>query len=158
MTRSRSSRARGIHVACEAAASIALALRLNHRADADCHGRDQKVISLSLPALLLPCRPPLADEPDFFAWHALHTVIEHPVLMAVRNADTASRKETGQPTFGASPPSDPLPFPFDQQGFSRDRGLIRDMAFARLSCLRDGEHQGDVGGIDVGAAIDLPPT
>ena len=33
----------------------------------------------------------------------MHTVIEHPVLMAIRNADTAGREETGQPTFGAPP-------------------------------------------------------
>jgi hypothetical protein len=30
---------------------------------------------------LLPGRPPLADEPDLVARHALHTVIEHPVLI-----------------------------------------------------------------------------
>ena len=33
---------------------------------------------------LLPGRPPLADEPDLVTRHALHTVIEHPVLMAIR--------------------------------------------------------------------------
>ena len=98
---------------------------------------------------LLPGRPPLADEPDLVARHALHTIIEHPVLMAIRNADTAGREETCQPTFGAPPPADPLPFPFGQQRFSRDRGLIRDVVFAGLSGLRDGEDQGNVGGIDV---------
>ena len=41
---------------------------------------------------LLPGRPPLADEPDLVARHALHAVIEHPVLMAIRNADTAGRE------------------------------------------------------------------
>ena len=35
---------------------------------------------------LFPGRPPLADEPDLVTRHALHTVIEHPVLMAIRNA------------------------------------------------------------------------
>ncbi|GLS35785.1 hypothetical protein GCM10010869_13740 [Mesorhizobium tianshanense] len=47
---------------------------------------------------LLSGRPPLANEPDLFARHALHPIIEHPVLMAIRNADTAGREETGQPT------------------------------------------------------------
>ncbi len=91
---------------------------------------------------LLPGRPPLADEPDLVARHALHTVIEHPVLMAIRNANTAGREETCQPTFGAPPPADLLPFPSGQQRFSRDRGLIRDVVFAGLSGLRDGEDQG----------------
>ena len=63
---------------------------------------------------LFPGRPPLADEPDLVTRHALHTVIEHPVLMAIRNADTAGREETCQPTFGAPPPTDPLPFAFGQ--------------------------------------------
>jgi hypothetical protein len=52
---------------------------------------------------LLPGRPPLADEPDLVARHALHTVVKHPVLMAIRNADMAGREETCQPTFGAPP-------------------------------------------------------
>jgi hypothetical protein len=38
---------------------------------------------------LLSGRPPLADEPDLVAGHALHTIIEHAVLMAIRNPDTA---------------------------------------------------------------------
>ena len=69
--------------------------------------------------------------------------------MAIRNADTAGREETCQPTFGAPPPADLLPFSTGRQRFSRDRGLIRDMVFAGLSGLRDGEDQGNVGGIDV---------
>src|ERR1035437_4005732 len=63
---------------------------------------------------LLPVCPPLAPQPDLAARQALHTVIEHPVLMAIRNADTAGREETCQPTFGAPPPTDPLPFAFGQ--------------------------------------------
>ena len=98
---------------------------------------------------LLAGRPAFADEPDLVARHALHTIIEHAVLMAIRNADTAGREETCQPTFGAPPPTDLLPFPSGQQRFSRDRGLIRDVVFAGLSGLRDGEDQGNVGGIDV---------
>ena len=39
-------------------------------------------------------RPPLADEPDLVAGHALHTIIEHAVLMAIRNPDTAGCEET----------------------------------------------------------------
>ena len=42
---------------------------------------------------LLSGRPALADEPDLVARHALHAIVEHPVLMAIRKADTASRKE-----------------------------------------------------------------
>ena len=98
---------------------------------------------------LLPGRPPFANEPDLLARHALHTIIEHPVLMAIGNADTAGREETCQPTFCAPPPADLLPFPSRQHRFSRERGLIRDVVFARLSCLGDGEDQGNVGGIDV---------
>jgi hypothetical protein len=71
---------------------------------------------------LLPSHPPLTDEPDLVARHALHTIIEHPVLMAIGNADTAGREETCQPTFGAPPPADLLPFPSRQQSFSRERG------------------------------------
>ena len=59
---------------------------------------------------LFASRPAFADEPDLVAWHALHTIIEHSVLMAIRNADTVGCEETCQPTFGAPPPADPLPF------------------------------------------------
>src|SRR3974377_617009 len=69
--------------------------------------------------------------------------------MAIRNADTAGREETCQPTFGAPSPTDPLPFPSGQQRFSSNRGLIRDVVFAGLSDLRDGEDQGNVGGVNV---------
>ena len=55
---------------------------------------------------LFPGRSSLADEPDFVAWHALHAVIEHPVLVAIRNADTTSREEACQPTFGSAAPTD----------------------------------------------------
>src|SRR6202021_3145235 len=82
---------------------------------------------------LPPGRPPLADEPDLVTRHALHTVIEHPVLMAIRNADTAGREETCQPTFGAPPPTAPLPFAFGQKPFSDTRGRIRAVVLAGLS-------------------------
>ena len=98
---------------------------------------------------LLASRPAFADEPDLVAWHALHTIIEHAVLMAIRNADTAGREETCQPAFGAPPPADLLPFLSGQQRFSSDRRLIRDVVFSGLSGLRDGEDQGNVGGINV---------
>ena len=42
-------------------------------------------------------RPPLADEPDLVTRHALHTVIGHSVLVAIRNADTAGREAACQP-------------------------------------------------------------
>ena len=51
---------------------------------------------------LLASRPAFADEPDLVARHALHTIVEHAVFVAIRNADTASREETCQPTFGAA--------------------------------------------------------
>jgi hypothetical protein len=98
---------------------------------------------------LLASRPTFADEPDLVARHALHTIIEHAVLVAIRDADTASREETCQPTFCPPPPADPLPFLFHQQRFSRDRRLIGDVVFAWLSSLRDGEDQSNVGGINV---------
>jgi hypothetical protein len=61
--------------------------------------------------------------------------------MAIRNADTTGREETCQPTFGAPPPIDPLPFPSGQQRFSSDRGEIWDVVFAGLSDLCNGEAQ-----------------
>jgi hypothetical protein len=88
---------------------------------------------------LLARRPAFADEPDLVARHALHTIIEHAVLMAIRNADPAGREETCQPTFGAPPPADPLPRRCGQQRFSSNRGLIRDVVFAGLSGLREGK-------------------
>jgi hypothetical protein len=59
--------------------------------------------------------------------------------MAICNAGAASREETCQPTFGALPPADALPFACGQKRFSSDRGLIRDLVFAGPSGLRDGE-------------------
>ena len=55
---------------------------------------------------LLAGRPPFADEPDFVARHALHAIIKHAVLMTVRNANAAGRKETCQPALCAPPPID----------------------------------------------------
>ena len=98
---------------------------------------------------MLASRPAFADEPDLVAWHALHTIIEHTVLMAIRNTDTASRKETCQPTFGALPPADPSPRLSGQQRFCSDRGLIRHVVFAGLSGPRDGKDQCNVGRIDI---------
>ena len=69
--------------------------------------------------------------------------------MAISNANAAGREETCQPTFGAPPPADSLPFPFSQQRFGRDGRLIRDLVFAGPSSLRDGEDQSNLGGIDV---------
>ena len=39
--------------------------------------------------LLLSARPPFANEPDLVARHALHAIVAHPVLVAVRHTDTA---------------------------------------------------------------------
>ena len=63
-------------------------------------------------------RPAFADEPDLVARHALHTIVDHAVLMAIRNANTASRKETCQTAFRAPPPTDLLPFRVCQRCFS----------------------------------------
>jgi hypothetical protein len=93
-----------------------------------------------------------AYEPDLVARHALNTIIEHAVLVAIRDADTASREEACQPTFCPAPPADPLPFLFHQLRFSRDRRLIGDVVFAWLSSLRDGEDQCNVGGIMLDSA------
>ena len=71
------------------------------------------------------------------------------MLVAISNADTASREETCQPAFGAPPPTDLLPFLSSQQRFSRDWRLCRDIIFAGLSSLRDREDQSNVGGIDI---------
>src|SRR5271169_5365810 len=60
---------------------------------------------------LLSGRPPLADEPDLVARHALDTIIEHPMLMAIRNPNTAGREEACQPTFRSPTPADLFPFP-----------------------------------------------
>jgi len=54
-------------------------------------------------------RPAFANEPDLVARHALHAIIEHTVLMTLRNADAAGSKEARQPTFRASSPTDLLP-------------------------------------------------
>ena len=85
-------------------------------------------------------RPPLVDEPDLIARHALHTVIEHPVLMALRNTDTAGREETCPPILGAPPPAEFLPFPLSQQRFRGDRRPTKVVVFAG---------QDNVGGIDI---------
>ena len=98
---------------------------------------------------LLAGRSAFADEPDLVARHALHSVIEHAVLMAIRNADAAGREETCQPTFRAPPPADPSPFSSSHQRFSSDRLSIRNVVFAGPSGLRDGEDQSNVGRIDI---------
>ena len=55
--------------------------------------------------LLLPGRSPLTGGPDLIARHASHAMVEHPVLVAFRNADTAGREQACQPTSGAAPPT-----------------------------------------------------
>ena len=98
---------------------------------------------------LLAGRSAFADEPDLVARHALHSVIEHAVLMAIRHADTAGREETCQPAFRAPPPANLSPFSSSQQRFGSDRELIRDVVLAGPSRLRDGEDQSNVGEINV---------
>jgi len=41
---------------------------------------------------LLASRPAFADKPDLVAWHALHTIIEHPMLMAIRTRTRRAAK------------------------------------------------------------------
>ena len=98
---------------------------------------------------LLASRPTFADKPDLVARHALHAIVEHAVLMAIGHADTARRKKACQATFGAPPPTDPLPSPSRQQCLSSDRRLIRDLVFAWFPGLGDRKDQGDVGRINV---------
>ena len=56
--------------------------------------------------LLLPGRLSLTDEPDLIARHVLHAIISIRCLCPSGNADTASRKETCQPTSAVAPPAD----------------------------------------------------
>ena len=98
---------------------------------------------------LLPGRSPLANEPDLVARHAWHAIVEHPVLMAIRNADAASCKGACQPTSGAASPADLLPFLIGQHRIGRDRRPVRDVILAAPARLRDGEDQGNIGRIDV---------
>ncbi len=98
---------------------------------------------------LLSCRPPLADQPDLVARHALHTITEHPVLVAIGNPDTASGEETCQPTFGAPSPADLSPFLCGHHRLGGDRRMVGDVVVAGLSGFCDGEDQGNVGPIDV---------
>lgn len=72
------------------------------------------ILTWSLPAsstvsISLPARPTLPDEPDLLARHAPHAIVEHPVLVAIRDADTANREETCQPTSAATAPADRPP-------------------------------------------------
>ena len=98
---------------------------------------------------LLARRPAFADEPDLVARHALHTIVAHAVLVAIRNANRSSREETCQPAFGSPPPTDLLPFLAGQRRFSGDRRLIGDAVFAGLPCFCDRERQSDICRVDV---------
>ena len=98
---------------------------------------------------LLSVRPSLSHEPDFFTRHGLDATIEHAMAMAIGNPDTAGREETGQATFGASPPTDLLPFLIGQHRLDADRGTVGNMILAALSHFRDGKDQGDVGRVNV---------
>ena len=66
-----------------------------------------------------------------------------------RRCGRGERQKTGQPIFCATPPADPLPLSSGQQRFGSDRRLIRDMVFARLSYLGDGDDQLNVSRIDI---------
>jgi len=101
---------------------------------------------------LLSGRPPFADEPDLIAGHALHTIIEHAVLMAIRKSDTAGGEVTGQRALGSLSPTNLSPFLSGQHRLGGNRRPVGNMVFAALSSSCDGEDQGDVGWIDVLAA------
>lgn len=94
-------------------------------------------------------RPAFADEPDLVARHALHPIIKHTVLMAVRNAHPAGREEACQTAFRSSPPADFLPFLAGQRSFSGDWGVFRDMVFAGLSYSCERKSQSNIGRVDV---------
>ena len=76
-------------------------------------------------------------------------IIEHPMLMAIRNPNTAGREEACQPTFSSPTPADLFPFPLGQHRLGSNRRLVRDVVFAAFSSFRDGEGQGNIGRIDV---------
>ncbi|GLR66630.1 hypothetical protein GCM10010909_13100 [Acidocella aquatica] len=59
---------------------------------------------------LLACQTPLADEPHLRARHALYTIIEHLMLMAVGHPNTASGKAACQVTFRTLTLGDLFPF------------------------------------------------
>ena len=69
---------------------------------------------------LLARRSALADMPDLFARHALHAIVEHAMLVAVRDADASGCEKAGQPTLRAAPPVDPTPSAVSQGRFGGD--------------------------------------
>src|ERR1700710_603120 len=99
--------------------------------------------------LLLSRWPALADQPDLIAGHGLDTIVAHAMPMSVANPNTACCKQACQPSLGSPPPADLPPCLPGQHRLSRDGDLIRNVVLASLSDLRDGEHQLDVGWIDV---------
>ena len=98
---------------------------------------------------LLAGRTPLADEPHLVARHALDAIIEHSMLMAIRNPNTAGGEEACQPTFRAPTPADLFPFFLGQHRLGGDRRPVRDVVFSAFSRFCDGEGQGNIGRIDV---------
>lgn len=91
----------------------------------------------------------VADEPDLLAWHALHAIVEHPVLMTIRNADASSRKQACQPAFSAAPPAYLVPFLARQQRLGRDRRLVWDVILTAPAVSRHREDQINIGRIYV---------
>ena len=97
---------------------------------------------------LLARGSPFADKPDLVAGRALGPTIRHADFAAIRHADTPRDKQACKPAFRAPPPTDPLPFLPRQNGFGRNRRLIRKRVFAGLAGLRDRKNQRNVGRID----------
>lgn len=79
---------------------------------------------------LLACGPTFADEPDFLSRHALHTIVAHAMLMAVRDANTMRREERCESAFRAPASTDLLPFCVSQSRLSGDGRLFGDVVFA----------------------------
>lgn len=98
---------------------------------------------------LLSGRSPLADKPDLVTRHALHAVVEHPVLMTFRDADPASREEAGQPPLGAAPPANLPSSVVGQHRLSGHRWLVGHVVLAAPAGLGDREDQANIGRVDV---------
>jgi hypothetical protein len=86
--------------------------------------------------------------PDLDTWHALHAVIEHPVLMTIRKPDAAGRKEAGQRTFGTSSPTDFSPLLVRRHRLGADHRLVGNVALSALAGFGDREDQLNIGRVD----------
>ena len=97
---------------------------------------------------LLSGRSALADKPDLVTRHALHAVALHPVLMTIRKADAAGRKEVGQRTLGTSSPTDFSPLLVSRHRLCAHRRLVGNVVLSALAGFGDREDQLNIGRVD----------